>query len=341
MRRSWFIVPLVLLAVFAVYWRSRARSRSFPEAYVGERSATLWSSLAQVKQQVATLRYGEKVAVLDSKGEQAEVRTAEGLRGWLEARLLMDPALWQRSGQLLVGTRAMPVQARGRTKVSSNVRIEPGRGAARIYQFPRGAAVEVLSRAAAESSASAEEGQPAAKQTSAEEQKPRREDWLLVRGAASGGPGPGGIQAAAKEEEKITIAGWVLARFVELDLPGPVRDYAASAGLRVVAWFELNRVPDPGGEKPQYLVAGVRGGEGQACDFTLIRVYTWGATRQRYETAYVESEFCGYLPIRAGKAPGRGDPEFRFTALGKTGKEERLYRMRQTVVRRVRGAERQ
>jgi len=341
MRRVWLIPPILLLVVVALYWKGCAGSRVFPEAYVGEPSATLWSSLAQVKQRVATLRYGERVAVVARKGEQVEIRTAEGVQGWLEARALMEPALWQRGVKLLGEARAVPVQAPGRTKVISNVRIEPGRGAARIYQFARGTPVEVLSRAAAEWSASTEEGQSAAKEAAAVEEKPRREDWLLVRGLASGGAGLDRIGVAAGKEAGATpIAGWVLARFVELDLPGAVRDYASSAALRVIAWFELNRVAGDGGEKPQYLVAGVRGGEGQPCDFTLIRVYTWGATRQRYETAYIESEFCGYLPIRVGKAPGTGDPEFRFTALGKTGKEERVYRMRQTVVRRVRSPER-
>jgi hypothetical protein len=249
--------------------------------------------------------------------------------------------VWQRTAQLVGQARAMPVQARGRTKVNSNARIEPGRSAARAYQFARGTPVEVLSRAVVQWSSPTEVGQAVSKQASGEEQKPRREDWLFVRGLASGGVGPGGLaDSSRKEEENIPIAGWVLARFVELDRPGPIHDYASSSAMRVIAWFELNRVADPDGEKPQYLVAGVRGGEGQPCDFTMIRVYTWGTKRKRYETAYVESNFCGYLPIRVGKAPGTSDPEFRFTALGKTGKGERVYRMRQTVVRRVREGER-
>ena len=55
---------------------------------------------------------------------------------------------------------------------------------------------------------------------------------------------------------------------------------------------------DDGGPKPQYLVAGIKGGEGQPCDFTLLRFYTWGAKRQRYETAFVENDICGRMPIR-------------------------------------------
>jgi hypothetical protein len=345
MRRRLIVPTLIFLLALAAFWWLRARPRSLPEAYVIERSATLWSSLAQVKQPVATLHYGQKVAVLQRRREQVEIRTAEGVGGWLEARLLMEPALWQRSGQLLVRARAMPVQARGRTKVLSNLRVEPGRAAARVYQFGRGMPVEVLSRAVAEWSAPAEANQPAAKEVSAEEQKPRREDWRLVRGVASSGVGPGGFESvrgeessvSAKPEESVPVAGWVLARFVELELPGPVRDYASSSGMRVVAWFDLNGVADPTGEKPRYLAAGVRGSEGQPCDFTMIRVYTWGARRKRYETAYLESNFCGQMPVRV--AQSAAGPEFRFATADSAKNGERLYRMRQTVVRRVREAE--
>jgi hypothetical protein len=134
------------------------------------------------------------------------------------------------------------------------------------------------------------------------------------------------------------VAGWVLARFVELDLPGPVRDLASSAGLRVVAWFELNRVPDgSGGAVPQYLVAGSHGGEGRVCDFTMLRVYTWGTARKRYETAYVESDLCGSLPIHISS--GAKGPEFQFPDVDEGG-ADRTYVMYQTSVRRVKDATR-
>jgi hypothetical protein len=132
------------------------------------------------------------------------------------------------------------------------------------------------------------------------------------------------------------VAGWVLARFVELDLPGPVKDLASSANLHVIAWFELNRVPDgDGGEVPQYLVAGSRGGVGQACDFTMLRVYTWGTKRKRYETAYVESDLCGNLPIHISS--GAKGPQFQFPDVNEGG-TDRTYIMLQTSVRRVKDA---
>jgi hypothetical protein len=116
-----------------------------------------------------------------------------------------------------------------------------------------------------------------------------------------------------------------------------VREGANSANLRPLAWFELNRVSDPSGDKPQYLMAATRGPEGQACDFTSLRVYTWYGKKSRYETAFIENNLCGQMPLRVGKSP-KGEPEFRFRVMdGK--KEERVYRLHQTVVRRVREAD--
>ena len=345
-----WIIPALVVVLVGGYWVLRPRPPIQPDAFVSERSATVWSSLAQVRQPLATLRYGEPVYFLERRGTNVRVRTSAHMEGWVAADRLMEAALWQRGKKLIADAARMPVQAVGRTKAPSNVRLEPGRTSPRSIQLNRNVYVEVLARAVAD--APAAEEKPTAAESSrtsqpVEQAGPRREDWLLVRAqvlpaadplAAAGPNAPAGPPVA--------VVGWVRGQFVALDLPEPVRDYASSSGLRVTAFFELNRVPDSLGEKPQYLAVGTRGGEGQTCDFTLLRVYTWGTIRQRYETAYLESDFCGFFPVRVSSAPN-GDPEFRFKAGYKIqpgfhgpvynlGKEERLYRMRQTVVRRIR-----
>jgi len=106
--------------------------------------------------------------------------------------------------------------------------------------------------------------------------------------------------------------------------------------MHVVAWFELSHVTDNlGNSKPQYLLVGNRGSDGQPCDFTLMRVYTWGNQRQRYETAYVESGLCGKLPVdlTPPKMPG-GDAKFSFDDWSSGTAEHRVYTMHQTIVRR-------
>jgi hypothetical protein len=93
-------------------------------------------------------------------------------------------------------------------------------------------------------------------------------------------------------------------------------------------------VSDDEGEHPQYLVAGTKGPDGQPCDFTTLRVFTWNSRKTRYETAYIENDLCGALPIRVGKGQ-KSEPEFRFHVMD-AAKEERVYHLVQTVVRRVR-----
>jgi hypothetical protein len=335
MKRRVLVAGPLLVLVALVAWLVRPRHEVIGQAYVSTRTATLWDSRAQVHQAVATLHFGDKLDVVSRRGEQARVRTASGATGWIDTQVLMEPLLWQRSAQLLEKAQAMPVQARGRTKVPTNVRVEPGRSAPRLYQFNRGAPVEVISRAVADWTQDSEE-----KEGGGEQEEVKKEDWFLVRGVASRGTGEIAVRDTERlsmegEEQGVPVAGWVVARFVELDLPDAVREGALATGMRVLAWFELNRVQDPSGEMPQYLAAGTRGPEGQPCDFTMLRVYTWSKKRGRYETAYIESDLCGELPIRVGKSPG-GDPEFRFAEMGASSGSERVYRLRQTIVRRVR-----
>jgi len=333
-RKLLIAVPLLCLVTFTA-WMLRPKHESQGEAFVSEKTAPMLSTIAQVRQQVGTLHYGDRVEVVSKRNEYIRVRTNAGLVGWVDSRQLMEPALWQRSMKLLEQVRGMPVQARGRTKVSTNLKILPGRSEARLYQFSRNVPVEIVGRAVADWVQNTDE-----KDADNEPVETKKEDWFLVRGIATRPPGEASARSAETNtttepgDQTVPIAGWVVARFVELDLPGPVREGASSANIRPLAWFELNRVSDPSGDKPQYLVAAARGPEGQACDFTALRVYTWYGKRSRYETAFIENNLCGQLPIRLGQGP-KGEPEFHFRVMDRD-KEDRVYRLMQTVVRRIR-----
>ena len=333
-RRLLIAVPLLALVALAA-WMLRPKRENQGEAFVSEKVAPLLSGIAQVREQVGMLHYGERVDVLAKRNDYAKVRTNAGAVGWVDSRQLMEPALWQRSIKLLDQTRGMPVQARGRTKVSTNLRVQPGRTEPRLYQFARNVPVEIVGRSTADWVQASDE-----RDNSNEPQGTKKEDWFLVRGEATRPPGDPSTQSAEPTnttqpgDQTVPIAGWVVARFIEMDLPDPVREGAASANIRPVAWFELNRVSDPSGDKPQYLLAAARGPEGQACDFTTLRVYTWYAKKDRYETAFIENRLCGQLPIRLGTGPNR-EPEFRLRVMD-GNKQERVYRLIQTVVRRVR-----
>lgn len=334
MKRKLVVAVPILCVVVLLAWYFRPKHETIGEAYVSGQSLPLLSSVAQVKQELGTLHYGDRVDTLAHRNGYVKVRTASGVIGWVESRNLVAPELWRKSEELLQQVDKLPVQARGRTKVSTNLRVEPGRSAGRLYQFTRGVPVEVVGRAVADWTQNADD-----KDSDEESKDVKKEDWFLVRAIATRPPGEaaarGGVPQTTTEpgDQSVPVAGWVVARFIELDVPDAIREGANAANLRPVAWFELNRVPGESGDVPQYLLAALRGPEGQACDFTNLRVYTWNRRRGRYETAFIENDVCGKMPIRVGKNE-EGQPEFRFHQ-AQSG-EEQAYKMIQTVVRRIR-----
>ncbi|HKV05771.1 MAG TPA: SH3 domain-containing protein [Candidatus Acidoferrales bacterium] len=320
MRKLLLGFGLVLVICFALYLRFHHTKRPLEVAYVGSRQVILWNTSAEIREPIATLNYGDRLDVLGHLQQQIRVRTAKGETGWMTQGDLLSADLWQKVQELDSRTKELPIEAHGHTRVISNLHVEPSRNAPRVRQLGKGVAVDLFERQAVEVPVV----QPAAVENAATAApaEPRKEDWWFVR---------------AHSADQTTVAGWILGRFVDLDVPAPLPDYASSAGLHIVAWFELNRAADSSGNaKPQYLLLGTRGPEGQPCDFTLMRVYTWGRQRQRYETAFVESDVCGKLPIKLAPPGPGGDVTFAFEDWKSGVRVERSYQMHQTVVRRVR-----
>ena len=195
--RTRLIPAVVLLAIVGlIWWARRKPPETYSVAYVNDRSAIVWSTTAQVRQRVADLKYGQRVAVLGHSGDEDEVRSDDGVQGWVDAQLLMAPDLWQHATDLLARARAMPVQASGHTRAVSNVHMEPSRTATRVFQFGRNVSVVVLDRKVAAAPAptaapapalrrhrcrGAPEGDAAGNGASgSDEAQPKQEDWLLV-----------------------------------------------------------------------------------------------------------------------------------------------------------------
>jgi hypothetical protein len=315
-------LTVLLILGTAGYIRFRHPKAPMEIGYAGDRQVIVWSSSAQVREVVTTISFGERLDVLQRFQDQVKVRTTSGITGWIEERELLSADVWQTAKDLNKKALSMPIEARGHTKALSNLHMEPGRDSLRLHQLNKNTPLDVLAR---QSVAVAMPRGAAAGEAPSSVSPGKKEDWWLV---------------LAHNNNQTTMAGWVMGRFIELDVPAPLPDYASSAGMRIVGWFELNRVADASqNAKPQYLLVGTHGAEGQVCDFSLLRVYTWGQKRERYETAFVESDVCGKLPVKIAKAstPG-GEVRFEFQNLSGKEAEERKYVMRQTVVRRVREA---
>lgn len=313
MRRTvLIIIVLGVIAALAIREVHLHRKPPLERAYVSASDVSVWNSTAEVRAPVATLSYGEAVQVLERAGDQVLIGGAAGVRGWISSRLLMTVAVWREASQLDKTAKSMPVQARGHTRVRSNVHTLPGRQWPVILEAPGDTSVDMLERRAV----------PNLERRGSRSSAPNLEDWWLVR---------------ANVKNLGEVSGWLLSRSVDLDLPEPLAEYESSEDITIVAWFEINRsVDSTGAVQPEYLVMGTRQGEGRPCDFTLIRVYTWSPVRHLYETAFMERGLCGSLPVKVAPAaaPG-GKAYFGFRNIGLQGWENRQYEMKLTTVRRI------
>jgi hypothetical protein len=313
------LLGLLLVSVIGtgIYFH-RHKKQPVEIGYAANRGITLWDTIAAVRQPIATLDYGTRLEVLQHFEDQVKVRTPNGTVGWTSESNLLTSEFWDQTKRLDAKTAGMPVEARGATAVLTNLHIEPGRESPRIRQLGKFVPVEMFERkpmdvpgAVIQAAAQNAAGGKAA--------EAKKEDWWLIR---------------AKLSDNSTASGWVLGRFIQLQLPEALYDYASSADMHPVAWFELDHVPDGNGStKPQYLLVGSHGSEGQPCDFTMLRVYTWSRKKQQYETAYVESGVCGALPVVI-KPVAADQVNFSFQNSSRGTLSPVLYRLEDTIVRR-------
>src|SRR5579862_4090678 len=97
------VIPVVLILSALAYWKLHPRSPKYiSTGYVADNNVTLWNTLAQVRQPVAELHYGDRVDVIREEGTSSQLHTASGFTGWLlDSRQIMDAELWGQSAALL------------------------------------------------------------------------------------------------------------------------------------------------------------------------------------------------------------------------------------------------
>jgi len=287
---------------------SRQAEPQRPAGYVTAPQVSLRDRLAAVHNKVAVLENGQRVEILETRSRMVRVRTARGQEGWMEARHLASEAVFRAFRQLAAGNVSAPIAAHGSARAPLNMHVAPGRKTDRLYRMNEGEKIEILRRATAERTL------PQA----AAEQPPVLEDWWLVRDTRG-------------------HVGWVLGRMMDLDVPLEVAQYAE--GQRIVASFVISHAEDEGRQVPQYLLLLTGPRDGLPFDFNQVRIFTWNAGRDRYETAYRERRLFGRLPARVTREKFEKEGELPVFILRvqqpDESWEERKYKMNGVIVRRV------
>jgi len=319
--------------------------------YVVAPQALLRDRVAAIFQKTGTVRNGDQVEVLEKGRRWLRVRTKNGEEGWIEQYNLVDQDVFDAFQKLYQDSSPKPPQTRAVLRNDFRLHIAPGRDTDKLFLLKEGSKVELLERATVPRSGAipqaeappekaapekAEESKAAGKTKAAkiknksaksrqtEEMLPdvAMDDWWLAR-------------------DDQHHAGWVQGRYLDIDIPLEVAQYAE--GQRIVAFFTLTVVDDPQAGRPDkrvpyYLVLLTPPRDGYPFDYDQIRVFSWNLKKHRYETAYRERNLFGLLPVSMGNEDFGKEGALRTFTLhvrddGNT--VERKYKLNGVIVKRV------
>jgi Bacterial SH3 domain len=278
-------------------------------AYVLPRSVDVIDTTALVHRVIARLQAGDEVRVMAQTGRWSEVSVAEGQTGWVETKYLLDAATYHRGETLLESLERFPAQASGHNEGVVNLRLDPARDSVVLMELGPNTKVEVFGRKIVE--------RPVELPAAGAPSSGRSDVWYLVRTGRR--------------------AGWMLGRFIDLDIPAGISPYAEDVNM--VAWLILKTVDDGGKQMPEYLAADRIGNDN--VDYNHIRVFTWWVKEHKYVTAYVESNVPGHFPITTQQTidsnfSAQRIPYFRLRLTGEGGRKfQKVYGLFDTVVRPV------
>lgn len=291
---------MLALAGAAYYqlWIRPRRQVSGEVAYVLANKLPVMDSAAQVRVQIGSAQNGEKVLVMKRTSHWAQISLQNGQTGWVESSNLIDSETFGKAEKLFKQLADSPAQAEGHAEAPVNLHLEPDRQSVGLVQLRPNEKLWIYSRSIVERS----------RQPGATSGPATKDVWYLVRTAKR--------------------AGWMLGRFVNLDIPPAIAPYAE--GINMVAWLDLNYVNDSGQRVPQYLVADRIGT--QEFDFNHIRVFTYWVKHHKYVTAYVEGGLNGSFPIHV--ATVNQMPTFRLRLIDEQGRKfQKVYGLYDTIVR--------
>jgi len=295
-----FLVALIASASYYFLVYKPGRTPPLESGYVLPPTLQIVDTPAEVRVVVGSVKGGERVAILRRTRNWALIETSDNLKGWVENKDLLDSQIYEGGQKLLRDLLQNPPLAEGHTTGVVNLRLEPARDAAQLAQLPDNLKVGIYGRRLVDRPTP--EGQPAVAKV--------KDAWYLIRMHDS--------------------AGWVLGRFVALDIPENLEPYAQGSNL--VAWVVLKTVEDEGHGVPEYLTAERLGTQG--ADFSHIRVFTWWVKNHKYVTAYVESNLNGYFPIRVAEVDSV--PYFRLRLMDDRGEKfQKVYGLFDTITRAV------
>ena len=130
-------IGLFLVICGVLYFRGHHEKAPLETGYAANRQVIVWSTTAQVREQVATVNFGDRLQILGRFGDEVQVRTEAGITGWVGESDLLSSDFWKKTQDLEAEASKLPIEARGHTHVISNMHMDPARDSPRIRQLKR------------------------------------------------------------------------------------------------------------------------------------------------------------------------------------------------------------
>jgi hypothetical protein len=320
------LISLVLSLVTVAGCRTLAKPGN--SGVVVARRAEIRSSTAVVAADLLEVNRGDEVEILDSidvvdptdnsrkeRWLRVRARDEENTEGWIESRNVMPEDVRESARALAAEDKAIPAQATGQLRASSNLRLNPDRaGNDNIImrldsgstfeitgwkRVPKPKASETIESDVAPKAGSAPQPVSKGGKDSDEEKEPEEtnEVWYKVRLPPTISPAP---------------AGWIYGKQVELTVPSDIIFYRT--GREFVAWQRLDgdssssdvsgKNKDAGKEaRPGSWVILEKSSSDQPHtldepDFDRIYVLGYDKRDQEHYTAYRSPDLKGFLPAR-------------------------------------------
>ncbi len=114
------------------------------EAYVAPATLNLRRELTQKNSSVATLKHGEKVAIIDTRRRFVKVRTQKGEEGWVDSLQLLSSEQMEQIRKDTQHALTLPSEGAAGVFEALNIHIDPSRQSPAFARIPEGGSVAVL-----------------------------------------------------------------------------------------------------------------------------------------------------------------------------------------------------
>jgi hypothetical protein len=312
---------LLLMLATPACRNGEPRAAAIGEAYAGPATLALRRDIPLQAPVVATVRHGERLEIVQRRRRFLKVRAPGGAEGWIEDHLLLSSDEIAALQEVERRALTLPSQGVASTYDQLNVHTEPNRPSPSFLQVQEGEKVDVVAHVSAPRTPPERKPLIAPRPKTPPPARKRAESKYPLPPMPPAPPPPPNWKELSKTPPEVQQeiaesraanaapledwslvrnakgeSGWVLSRRLYMAIPDDVAQYAE--GHRITSYFALSDVRDGGAVKHNWLWTTIASGD-HPYDFDSFRVFTWSLRRHRYETAYIQRNVEGYLPVLA------------------------------------------